>query len=56
MATFLASLVVFILIAGVMAVGTVVGRRSLRGSCGGAAGGPCVCGAAPGEACQRSDD
>ncbi len=39
-----------------MAVGLVLGRRPLSGSCGGIAGRQCACGAQPGEACLRNTD
>ncbi len=42
METFLATLVLFLLVVGVMALGVVVTGRSLRGSCGGTGEG-CEC-------------
>ena len=56
MATFVASLIIFIVAALAMAVGLVLGRRPLSGSCGGIAGRHCACGAQPGEACLRNTD
>jgi hypothetical protein len=35
-----------------LAAGTMVGRTSLKGSCGGLGGGACACGKAPGEGCE----
>lgn len=34
-----------------LAAGAIGGRSSLKGSCGGIAGGACACGKAPGETC-----
>ena len=55
---FLAALVVFALVMAGMAVGVILGRRRITGSCGGLAnlqaaeGEPmCECGARPGDAC-----
>lgn len=38
-----------------LAAGAIGGRSSLKGSCGGLAGGQCACGKAPGESCQLED-
>lgn len=38
-----------------LAAGAIGGRSSLKGSCGGLAGGHCACGKSPGEACQLED-
>jgi hypothetical protein len=35
-----------------LAAGTMFGRTTLKGSCGGLGGGSCACGKAPGEACE----
>ena len=35
-----------------LAAGTMFGKTSLKGSCGGLAGGSCACGTAPGEGCE----
>ena len=35
-----------------LAAGTIFGKTSLKGSCGGLAGGSCECGKAPGEGCE----
>ena len=55
MDTFLSALAVFALVVVAMAVGVIVGNRSIKGSCGGLStmsdelGEPlCECGAAPG--------
>ena len=54
--TFAASLVGFVFIVAVLVLATLVSGRPLRGSCGGVGSDPCTCGAAPGDACRRSDD
>lgn len=40
------------LLMAIMAVGVMMGRPELKGSCGGVAGAGCACGASPGESCQ----
>ena len=58
MDTFLSALLVFALVVAAMAVGVILGNRSIKGSCGGLGamrdelGEPmCECGAAEGDAC-----
>jgi len=43
MAYFLATFVFMIIVIAIMAVGVIFGRRAIKGSCGGANGGQCVC-------------
>ena len=38
-----------------LAAGAIGGRSSLKGSCGGLAGGACACGKSPEEACRIED-
>jgi hypothetical protein len=38
-----------------LAAGAIGGRSSLKGSCGGLAGGHCACGKSPDEVCRLED-
>ncbi|TAL47158.1 MAG: (Na+)-NQR maturation NqrM [Methylovulum sp.] len=40
---FLVTFVFMLIIVGIMAIGVVFGRRAIKGSCGGANNGDCVC-------------
>jgi len=40
---FLATFVVMIIVVGIMAIGVILGRRAIKGSCGGVNNGNCVC-------------
>ena len=43
MTIFLLTFVLMVVVIAVMAVGVVFGRDSIKGSCGGAGGGNCIC-------------
>ena len=53
--TFVASFLVFIVIVAVMAVGVLLGRSPLKGSCGGKGGPDCVCDAFEQERCKARE-
>jgi hypothetical protein len=55
MQTFLATLVLFLLIAAGMAVGVIFSNRSLRGSCGGT-GKDCSCSAKEQQECVHKKE
>jgi hypothetical protein len=55
MDTFLATLVLFLVVVGVMAIGVLVTGRSLRGSCGGTGAG-CECSEERRRACASKRD
>ncbi len=43
MTIFLVTFVVMLIVVGIMAVGVIFGRKAIKGSCGGANNGNCVC-------------
>ncbi len=43
MAYFLATFVFMLVVIAIMAIGVIFGRRAIKGSCGGANNGNCVC-------------
>ncbi len=43
MTVFLVTFVVMLIVVGIMAVGVIFGRKAIKGSCGGASNGNCVC-------------
>ena len=50
--TFFASFLVFTVIVTIMAIGVLLGRSPLKGSCGGKGGPDCVCDAFEQERCK----
>jgi hypothetical protein len=43
MTYFLATFVFMLIVIGIMAIGVIFGRKAIKGSCGGANNGNCVC-------------
>ena len=43
MSYFLVTFAIMLIVVGLMAIGVIFGRRAIKGSCGGANNGECVC-------------
>ncbi len=43
MTVFLVTFLVMLVVVGIMAIGVIFGRKAIKGSCGGASNGNCVC-------------